>query len=174
MSGKLNTKQELFCREYIVDLNATQAAIRTGYSEKTANRIASQLLSKLDIQEFIAKLMKERNKKVEINSDWVLKQLKDIHELDVIDIVDDAGNLLPITKWSKPWRMYISGMDVQELNVGDVAAVVKKIKWPDKVKNLELIGRHTVVQAWNEKVTTETTLKVDSPLAERLTNGSKR
>lgn len=53
---KLNAKQEAFCQEYIVDFNATQAAIRAGYSEKTANRIGSQLLSKLDIKQRVAEL----------------------------------------------------------------------------------------------------------------------
>lgn len=173
-SVKLSERENAYCEEYIIDLNQTQAAIRAGYAERSARQTAARLMTKDNIQLRVQELLKSRSKRTQITSDWVLEQLKDIHELDVIDIVDDAGNLLPITKWSKPWRMYISGMDVQELNVGDVAAVVKKIKWPDKVKNLELIGRHTVVQAWNEKVTTEATLKVDSPLAERLTNGSKR
>jgi len=52
----LTDKQEMFCREYLIDLNATQAAIRAGYSVKTANRIAAQNLSKLDIQNRIAEL----------------------------------------------------------------------------------------------------------------------
>ena len=60
----LTDKQEMFCREYLIDLNATQAAIRAGYSAKTANRIAAQNLSKLDIQNRIAELKTKRNEVV--------------------------------------------------------------------------------------------------------------
>lgn len=62
----LTGKQEMFCREYLIDLNATQAAIRSGYSVKTANRIAAKLLSKVDIQNRIAELKAKRNEDVGI------------------------------------------------------------------------------------------------------------
>ncbi len=171
---KLSERENAYCEEYIIDLNQTQAAIRAGYTERSARQTAARLMTKDNVQLRVQELLRKRSERTQITSDWVLEQLKDIHELDVIDIVDDCGNLLPITKWSKPWRIYVSGMDIQELNLNDTQAIVKKIKWPDKVKNLELIGRHTLVQAWNEKITSETTVKVDSTLAERLTNGSKR
>jgi len=76
--SKLTHKQELFCKEYLIDLNATQAAIRAGYSKKTARIIAAQNLSKVNISEKIQILMSERSKRVEIDSDWVLKQLKTV------------------------------------------------------------------------------------------------
>jgi phage terminase small subunit len=72
--GKLNPKQTLFCQEYLVDLNATQAAIRAGYSKKTAQRMGSENLSKPLIAEFIQLSMDKRSKKVEINAEWVLTQ----------------------------------------------------------------------------------------------------
>lgn len=174
--SKLNDKQEMFCLEYLVDLNATQASIRAGYSEKTANRIGSELLTKPHVQERISELKASRNERVEINSDWVLSQLVDIHNLDVIDILDNVGNFKPIVDWPKPWRMYLSGFDLSELNANDVETTVRKIKWPDKVKNLELIGKHVDVQAFKDKVDTNVSgnLKVDQTLTERLTGGSKR
>lgn len=150
-SKKFTDKQDAFCSEYIIDLNGTQAAIRAKYSEKTANRIASELLSKPDIQERIQELKSSREQRVKVDADWVLQQMKDIHELDVADILDNQGNFLQIKQWPKTWRMYISGLDIQELNLGDTEAVVKKIKWPDKVKNLEMIGRHVSVKAWDKE-----------------------
>lgn len=69
----LTDKQEMFCREYLIDLNATQAAIRAGYSVKTANRIAAKLLSKVDIQNRIAELKAQRNDLVSIKAYYVLK-----------------------------------------------------------------------------------------------------
>lgn len=75
---KLTVKQERFCTEYIIDLNATQAAIRAGYSKKTANRIASENLSKPDIQRKIQELQQERAERTEITQDRVLKELAGI------------------------------------------------------------------------------------------------
>lgn len=71
---KLTAKQELFCKEYLIDLNATQAAIRAGYSNKTAKDIGCQNLAKLNIAECIAKLKADRQEKVDIDALWVLKQ----------------------------------------------------------------------------------------------------
>lgn len=145
-------KREMFCREYIKDLNGTQAAIRAGYSEKTANRIASQLLSKLDIQSRIAEMQSVRVEEVRIDANYVLKRLIEIDEMDVADILDDGGDFLPIRKWPKTWRTTLSGLDIAIINSGDTEAIIKKIKWPDKVKNLELLGKHIGVGAFTEKV----------------------
>ena len=75
MSSKLTKKQEMFCKEYLKDLNATQAAIRAGYSEKTAKDIASQNLAKLNISKRIQELMDKRSKKVEITANNVLESI---------------------------------------------------------------------------------------------------
>lgn len=74
--NKLTDKQEKFCNEYLIDLNATQAAIRSGYSEKTARQIASQFLTKLNIQERIAQLRAEIKEKTQITPESVLKDLQ--------------------------------------------------------------------------------------------------
>lgn len=79
----LTDKQEMFCREYLIDLNATQAAIRAGYSAKTANRTASENLSKPDIQNRIAELKAKRNEDVGIDADYVLRRLVEIDQMDV-------------------------------------------------------------------------------------------
>lgn len=80
---ELTDKQARFCEEYLIDLNATQAAIRAGYSEKTANRIASELLSKLDIQEKIAELKAERSKRTEITQDSFIQELAAVARAEV-------------------------------------------------------------------------------------------
>lgn len=76
----LTGKQEAFCREYIIDLNATQAAIRAGYSQDTARQIGSQNLTKVDIQERLAELMEERISRVTVSADYVLERAKMMHE----------------------------------------------------------------------------------------------
>tara|TARA_Y100000590_G_scaffold430028_1_gene543226 strand:+ start:1725 stop:2399 length:675 start_codon:yes stop_codon:yes gene_type:complete len=148
---KLTDKEEMFCQEYLIDLNATKAAIRAGYSEASARQLASRSLSKAYIIERIAELQEERSSALKINAKWVLKQLVDIHELDVKDILDNTGNFKSIIEWPKPWRQYLSGFDIQEINSNDVETVVRKIKWPDKVKNLEMIGKHVDIQAFKDK-----------------------
>lgn len=75
---KLAPKQELFCKEYLVDLNATQAAIRAGYSKRTAKSQGQRLLTHVDIGPRLQELMDKRSKKVEIDADWVLKGIKDL------------------------------------------------------------------------------------------------
>ena len=152
MAELKNRKHELFCREYIIDLNGTQAAIRADFSEKTANRIASRLLSRVDIQTRIAELRSVRIEEVRIDANYVLKRLIEIDEMDVADILDDGGDFLPIRSWPKVWRTTLSGLDIAIINSGDTETILKKIKWPDKVKNLELLGKHIGVGAFTEKV----------------------
>ena len=141
----------MFCKEYLVDLNATQAAIRAGYKLNSAYSTGQENLSKPVIAEKIRILFDARAEKVELNAEWVLQQMKDIHELDVADILDNTGNFKKVTGWPKPWRMYISGLDIQEMMSGDTESITRKIKWPDKVKNLEMIGRHVSVKAWDKE-----------------------
>lgn len=105
-------KQEMFCREYLIDLNATQAAIRAGYSVKTANRTASENLSKPDIQNRIAELKSKRNDAVVINAAYVLQRLVEIDEMDVADVLNDDGSLKAISQWPLFWRRTLQGIDL--------------------------------------------------------------
>ncbi|WP_200794578.1 terminase small subunit [Klebsiella oxytoca] len=149
----LTDKQDMFCREYLIDLNATQAAIRAGYSAKTANRTASENMSKPDIQSRIAELKAQRNDLVGINATYVLNRLVEIDQMDVLDILNSTGELKPVAEWPKVWRTTLSGLEVMEMaSEGNAAALLKKIKWPDKVKNLELLGKHIDVSAFKETV----------------------
>lgn len=150
----LTDKQEMFCREYLIDLNATQAAIRAGYSERTARASGYENLTKPDIQSRIADLKLQRNEQVNIDAAYVLRRLVEIDEMDVLDILLENGELKPVMNWPKVWRTSLSGIDVTEI-AGDAAGLLKKIKWPDKVKNLELLGKHITVQAFREQVKTE-------------------
>ena len=150
--AELNQRQEMFCREYIKDLNGTQAAIRAGYSPRTADRMAYELLKKPEIQAFVLQSKAERVEEVKVDANYVLKRLIEIDEMDVADILADGGDFLPIRKWPKVWRTTLSGLDIAIINSGDTETILKKIKWPDKVKNLELLGKHIGVGAFSEKV----------------------
>ena len=77
----LTPKKKQFVKEYLLDLNATQAAIRSGYSQRTAKAQGSRLLTDVDIQSQLAKAQQERTKRTEINADYVLTNLRDIVEM---------------------------------------------------------------------------------------------
>ena len=84
----------MFCREYLVDLNGTQAAIRAGYSANTAGQIAEQNLKKLEIQEYVQSLMDKRAERVELTSDYVINGIKEVVERcrQVVPVLDSEGN----------------------------------------------------------------------------------
>lgn len=79
---KLTEKQKRFCEEYLIDLNATQAAIRAGYSPKTADRTASENLRKPEVKHFLEQLMQERSERTRIKADDVLQELRKIAYTD--------------------------------------------------------------------------------------------
>lgn len=97
----LNEKQKQFCNEYIIDFNGTQAAIRSGYSKKTANRIASENLSKLDIQEYIKELINNRNKRTQITQDEVVADIIKVKNrcMQSEPVLDKEGNETGIYKF---------------------------------------------------------------------------
>lgn len=92
--AKLTPKQEAFIREYMVDLNATQAAIRAGYSGKNTDKIGSQLLGKSRVKAAIIEAQKERAERVQLDADWVLARLKLISDRCVQGepVLDREGN----------------------------------------------------------------------------------
>ena len=128
-------KREQFCREYIIDLNGTQSAIRAGYSEKTANRIASEMLSKPDIQARIAELMQERSNRVRIDADWVLMAAKRVYDRCMQDepVLERDGTPVMCTT-----------------EQGTVAAAYT-FNATGANKALETIGKHVAVNAFAEK-----------------------
>lgn len=155
---ELTPRQSRFVDEYLQDANATQAYQRAGYKAKgrAAENNASRLLGHAGVQQAIRERMNQRSERTQIDADYVLHRLAEIDQMDVLDIMSDDGTLLSIREWPKVWRQFISGMDVTELFEGagedrKQIGLLKKIKWPDKVKNLELLGKHVDVQAWRER-----------------------
>ncbi|HFT1758551.1 TPA: terminase small subunit [Pseudomonas aeruginosa] len=143
----LTKKQRLFVDEYLIDLNATQAAIRAGYSTRRATEIGYQLLQRPEVAQAIQAAMAERSKRTEVEADYVIRRLREIDEMDVLDILEDDGSFRSIRDWPKAWRQFLSGIEIAELFEGRgddrrIAGVLRKVKWPDKLRNLELLSRH--------------------------------
>ena len=148
--ANLTPKQQRFVEEYLIDLNATQAAIRAGYSEKTAKSIGQENLTKPDIQKAIEEAQSKRAEQTQIDAAYVLRRLVEIDQMDVLDIMDDQMKIRPVNEWPKVWRQYVVNLENLELSDGE--GCFKKIKWPDKVKNLELLGKHVSVGAFKDKI----------------------
>jgi phage terminase small subunit len=147
----LTDKQARFVEEYLVDLNATQAAIRAGYSRATANEQGSRLLANVSVSDAIAAAQAERSKRTQINADWVLERLARIADADIRNVVqwgeaiavkDDAGGDRVVQG--------IALVDAAELAPEHAFAITEvsqtkeglKVKLADKRAALVDIGRH--------------------------------
>lgn len=154
---KLTARQALFVEQYLIDLNATQAAIRAGYSQKTAEQIGYQSLQRPQIQAAIKAATAARSKRTQIDADWVLRRLAMEIEADLAELYDEKGALKPISDWPMIWRQgLVAGVEtVQEFEEVDGRKVpiglVHKVKLSDRIRRLELIGKHIAVGAFAEK-----------------------
>ncbi len=162
-------KQQRFVEEYLVDLNATQAAIRAGYSAKTAGQIGDENLKKPEIKEAIQARRKELSEKVEITQERVLKEYARLAFLDPRKLFDNTGAPLPIRDLDDDTAAAIIGLDVvqvgnAEVGVGDVL----KYKMADKKGALDSVARH--LGMFNDKLD----VKVTDALAERLARARSR
>ena len=148
----LTPKQERFCQEYLIDLNATQAAIRAGYSEDSAGVIACQNLTKLNIQNRLSELAKARSERVGIDQDWVLENIRDMFEFgaDKYLKVDDFGQpFIDVSGMTKDDLKFVESVKVDEYadGIGEDARQVKAITIKGvpnsvKAKLLELAAKH--------------------------------
>lgn len=135
--AKLTAKQQRFCDEYLIDLNATQAAIRAGYSVKTANEQGSQLLAKLSIQEVIGKEMAERSRRTGINQDRVVLELAKLAFVNIADVID-LGNATVRQSATDDDLACIQSIKIKPSEFGEE----REIKLYDKKASLELLGKH--------------------------------
>lgn len=144
---KLAPKQKRFVTEYLVDLNATQAAIRAGYSEKTAYSIGFNLLKKVEIQNALNLAQKSLAEKAEITVLDLITAYKQIAFADLAECYDENGYLKNIHDIPKKARMALAGIETDELWEGQgkdrsIIGETKKVKLWDKLKALDALGRH--------------------------------
>jgi phage terminase small subunit len=166
VSKPLTPKQEQFCREYLIDLNGTQAAIRAGYSEKTANEQAARLLANVSVRSLIDELKAGRAERTEITSDRVLKEIGRLAFADIRSVFDESGQLLPVHMLPSEVAASIASIEVVTSKVPGGESVdvehTAKIKFWDKRGSLELLGRH--LKMFTDKVEVE----VSDSVAARL------
>lgn len=139
--AKLTEKQKLFVSEYLIDLNATQAAIRAGYSPKTSEQIGYQMLKKTSVSDAIAQAMAERSKRTGITADRVLNELAMIGFANAADIIN-FGAATVKGDASREDTACIQSVKVKTIptDAGDITE--REVKLYDKKSALELIGKH--------------------------------
>lgn len=154
----LTPLRQRFVEEYLVDMNGTDAAIRAGYSARSAKAQASQLLALPEVQVAVSQAQASRSARTQVTADTVLQHLDEARIADLADLYDDAGNIKPIKEWPLIWRQgLVAGMEVEELFEGrgedrEHIGRLRKVKLADRTKIIELVGKHVGVQAFREQV----------------------
>lgn len=171
MSEGLTKEQEKLLAEIPQELRRETALeyIASGYINQTAAYLsacqkmgrkpsknpetsASEILGYPNVIRFINSVKEVNAERAQMNAEYVLNRLREIDELDIIDILeDDLSSFKKLSEWPKAWRTSISGIDIKRMFTEDIETVIDKIKWPDKLKNLELIGKHVNVRAWDKE-----------------------
>jgi len=162
--SNLTDKEEAFARAYVLSgcIDAT-AAWRVAHPLSKAKpesqyvascRMVNDPKVKLRISELQNVKMDKAEKQFNIDAGYVLRRFKEIDDLDILDILkDDLSAFKPLNEWPKTWRTSISGVDMKRIIIAGkddtpIEHVIEKIKWPDKLKNLELLGKHISVNAF--------------------------
>lgn len=133
----MTEKQKMFADEYLVDLNATQAAIRAGYSPKSAKEQGAKLLTKTNIRAYVDGEIAKRSRRTGINQDRVVRELARLAFVNATDVVDAASARL-LEGASRDDTAAIASVKVKS---GE-DFTEREIKMADKLKALELLGRH--------------------------------
>jgi phage terminase small subunit len=135
----LSPKQKLFCEEYIIDHNATQAAIRAGYSSKTARAIGAENLTKPNIENYIKKLKGGLAARHEITKDMIVQELYNIGFADIRKVFDEKGRVKNIVDIDSSTAAAIMSIEVDEKK-GAKPSTTKKIRFNSKISALERLA----------------------------------
>ncbi len=137
----LSAKQKRFCEEYIVDNNATQAAIRAGYSEKTACSQGNRLLTKVEIDKYIGELREKRSIRTQITADRVLEEYARIAFSDLRQVVTWSPQGL-VLKESEELSQDVASAVSEVTRTASMSGVSYKIKMHNKIGALDKLAKH--------------------------------
>ena len=152
---------------YLEDMSYSETAKRLNLS---AAEVKLEILNNTNK---VRELSELRDIRLQIDSDWVLNELHGMYKADIKDIHTDDGVLLPISEWPEVWRTMVSSIDSKTITSpdGTMIGTVSKVKKPDAISLLKMIGDHTDIKAFNKK--DDTTTERDDVLKE-LQNGRER
>lgn len=152
----MTDKQKRFVEEYLIDLNATQAAIRAGYKGKNPDNIGSELLGKTCVRNAIEKEMAKRSKRTGVTQDRVVRELAKIAFLDMTQVVDSYGRIR--NDATPEDRACIESIKYKSSSGDQGESVEREVKVASKLKALELLGKH--LGMYSDKLNIEGTLPV--------------
>ncbi|MHB1152086.1 MAG: terminase small subunit [Eubacteriales bacterium] len=141
MAEKLTVKQLTFCNEYLIDLNATQAAIRSGYAPKNANNTASALMANPKISAHISKKIAERSRRTGVNADRVIRELARVAFVKPTDVINSAEATVREDS-SDDDIAAIASIRVKKIPTSEGMGIEREVKLHDKIKALEMLGKH--------------------------------
>ena len=159
--AKLTEKQKRFVEEYLIDLNATQAAIRAGYSPLSARQVGTENLSKPSIRTCIDEEIAARSKRTGVNQDRVIRELARIAFVNANDVINIEEATLKEDA-TEDDTATIASVKVKTIPTKDGEGVEREIRLADKLKALELLGKH--LGMFKEKVEVDTNVNVTSKL----------
>ncbi|QIL41015.1 terminase small subunit [Pedobacter sp. HDW13] len=140
---ELTEKQKRFCEEYLIDLNATQAAIRAGYSIKTANEQGARLLANVSIQSYMSGRQKELQASTNITQQRVLEEYAKIAFVDIREVFETDGGIHNVKQLDDFTAGAISSIEsIEEKFQGVTIGTVRKVKFHDKIRALDALGKH--------------------------------
>jgi phage terminase small subunit len=160
-----NAAWEAIARAYVLESLTKSAAYLHGFPQnasKAPGYISTHVGKIFDrpiVQARVAELQGHKTRAAEeefkIDANTLLRDLVDVRKMDIADILDDEDNVLPVHEWPEVWRQTISGFDVEALLLGrgenrSSIGVLKKIKGPDKLRVLDMIGKHIGVNAFKD------------------------
>ena len=137
--AKLTPKQQKFADEYLIDLNATQAAIRAGYSPRSADVTGARLLANARVRAYIEARMAEHSRRTGVTQERIIRELARIAFLDPTQLIDmDTAELL--TDAAADDRAAIASVKVKTMS-GETEMIEREVRFADKIKALELLGK---------------------------------
>lgn len=166
----MTPKQERFIAEYRKDLNATQAAIRAGYSAKTAEQQGPRLLGNVEIAKVLAQQTQKALGKIEVTADRAIKEAASLAFSDLAAFYDDKGDIRPMSEWTPEMRAAVQSLETldRDITPGErgPAAKVHRLKLWDKPKNLEMLFKH--LNLLTERVDINLNVRLDSMIRARF------
>lgn len=139
--AKLTAKQDMFVQEYLIDLNATQAAIRAGYSPATAKEIGAENLTKPNVRARIDEALAERSRRTGVNQDRVIRELARIAFVNAEKVIN-TNDATVKEDASEDDTAAIASVKVKTVSGEEFNSTEREIKFADKLKALELLGKH--------------------------------
>lgn len=171
-TDKLDSQHRMFVMEYLRDFSHTKAGKRVSMSDNAARKA----MGNPDVLAAIEEQAEARRERVKVDSDWVLAKLGHMFDADIADLFEHGTNRLrPVHQWPEIWRKSVQSVKVREIwsGRGDEREQIGEVvdaKLIDKLKAIELIGKHTDVKAFTERLEVAT----DAQLTDQLVKARKR